>query len=101
MLAGVLYPGDNDRVIVVLGKSVTNSSIYSVLDGTQGTLVEKLGSRFFVVESKAENFVDGLYANGAFLVLNGRAYYGCGTPLDGSLTNDIKENPYRRTTGLN
>jgi hypothetical protein len=91
MLLIVLAPADNGRLVVVLGKNQDVSSIYSVLSGTRGTLVEQIGDRTFVVESDEEGFTSALYRRGAFLVLSGTASYGCNAEID--------TNPYRRNIG--
>jgi len=96
MLTGVLYPSDTGRLLVVLRHSSPPEDVFSVLKNTGGWLVEKIDGRTFVVESKALGFGKKLYENGAFLVLNGDADYGCNTPQVSKIGAVKYENPYRK-----
>jgi len=101
MLVGVLYPSDSGRLLVVLPNSEPPERVFRVLENSGGWLVEKIGNRTFVVESEARGFSDSLYENGALLVLNGDAKYGCGAP-EITIENSIKNrNPYRRSVAKN
>ena len=96
MVVGFLYPGGSGRVVVFTGQNNDVASVYSLLSGTDGALVEKLGDGSFVVESGAEGFVDQLYANGAFLVIKGSALYGCGTTNTKPDGTNVGGSPFRR-----
>jgi len=101
MLAGVLYPPTTGRLVVVMSHSSEPTSVYSVLENTSGWLVEKVSARTFIVESSTRGFANKLYENGALLVLNGAANYGCETPIPGGRTQVKIKNPYRRTAAPN
>ena len=101
MLVSVLYPPGAGRLVVVLTAENNPASIYDVLENTDGWLVEKVSDRTFVVESNTTGFVTKLYGNGAFLVMNGAADYGCDAPLQDKNTRKKIESPYRSTARLN
>ena len=101
MLIGVLYPPNTGRLVVVMSHSNDPAGVYDVLENTSGWLVEKVSARTFIVESSTSGFVDKLYKNGAFLVLNGAANYGCEIPNLNGRSPEKTKNPYRRTAALN
>lgn len=86
MLALVLVPVDTGRVVVFFSKSQDVTSIYPVLERTEGTLVEVVGDHTFVVEGTRAGFVEELYKAGAFLVLSSKGVYGC----DAAAARDVK-----------
>ena len=96
MAFGLLHPGGSGRVVVFTGQNNGAASVYGLLSGTDGTLVEKLGDGSFVVESGTKGFVDQLYANGAFLVVKGNALYGCGTSKTKPDGTSVGGSPFRR-----
>lgn len=73
----VLYPWNPGKVMVVLPYGAESSAVYNLLEGTEGRVVKVMAADRFVVESTKENFIDRLYANGAFLVLNASPILGC------------------------
>ena len=101
MLGGVLYPPNSGRLVVVLKHENSPGSVYGILENTDGWLVEKVSARTFIVESKTKDFAKKLFKNGAFLVLNGAASYGCDALILNGNTARKSVNPYRRSAGLN
>jgi len=100
MLVGVLYPPNSGRLIVMLESSEDPVAVYSILKNTDGWLVEKISNRTYIVESKSKNFPAKLYGNGALLVVNAAAQYGCETPQANDNRPRNTANPYRNTAKI-
>lgn len=81
MLAVVLVPGDSEKLLVFVKENKTDTSLYGILRGSDGRLVERLGARSFIVAGAAPGFISRLYSNGAFLVVKALPFYGCSEPL--------------------
>jgi len=100
MLALVLAPGENGRLIVIFKNNPENTGIYSILRETDGTLVDQISTHAFVVESDRSGFAEALYRGGAFLVVNGNGLYGCGAALDaGAMPEGFRENQKENVRG--
>jgi len=80
MMTLLLVPTTGEKMLVIMGPNTTPSSIYAVLAGTDGRVVEQLSTRRYVIQSNDNGFVRKLYTNGAFLVMNASANYGCAQP---------------------
>jgi hypothetical protein len=92
MLTLVLAPGESSRLIVIFKNNPENTGIYSILNETNGALVDQISTHAFVVESDRPGFAEALYRGGAFLVVNGDGLYGCGASLEaGALPEGFRE----------
>lgn len=80
MLFAVLLPQAGQNMMVVTGHA---SSIYSLLEGTDGRVVEQLSSGRYIVQGEELDLVAKLYENGAFLVVNASPQFGCAQPTEG------------------
>tara|TARA_R110002096_G_scaffold401346_2_gene598126 strand:- start:160 stop:432 length:273 start_codon:yes stop_codon:yes gene_type:complete len=77
MLLALFLPHAGQNVMVVTGHG---SSIYSLLEGTDGRVVEQLSSGRYIVQGEELDLVTRLYKNGAFLVVNAPPRFGCAQP---------------------
>lgn len=94
MLAMVLWPGQDDKLLVIVADSDTYSAdhrLYTMLERTEAKVLNRLSSHRFIVTGPESDLVSTLYNRGALLVIKADPTLWCG-----SQDSTLNEAPFRR-----
>lgn len=94
MLAMVLWPGQGDKLLVIVADSSAHSAdhrLYNMLEHTEAKILNKLSGNRFIVTGPESDLASILYNRGALLVIKADPTLWCGWE-----DSTLNEAPFRR-----